>query len=51
VLIVVTQGKIDGKACALIANASIPAYKNDKIGPSKLLMVRRVQFPTIWQRH
>ncbi|KAJ7914794.1 hypothetical protein B0H13DRAFT_1872665 [Mycena leptocephala] len=38
------QGKIDGKACALIADASIPAYKNDKIGPSKLLMTTRGQW-------
>ncbi|KAJ7360807.1 hypothetical protein DFH08DRAFT_1031026 [Mycena albidolilacea] len=30
--------KIDEHAAVLIADASIPAYRNDKIGPSKLLM-------------
>ncbi|KAJ7306315.1 hypothetical protein DFH08DRAFT_1054531 [Mycena albidolilacea] len=30
--------KIDEHAAVLIADASIPAYRNDKIGPGKLLM-------------
>jgi hypothetical protein len=33
------QAKIDEHAAILIADPSIPAYRNDKIGPGKLLMV------------
>jgi hypothetical protein len=32
------QAKIDEHAAILIADPSIPAYRNDKIGPSKLLL-------------
>ncbi|KAJ7135190.1 hypothetical protein C8R43DRAFT_1132740 [Mycena crocata] len=32
------QNKIEENICKLLADASLPAYKNDKIGPSKLIM-------------
>ncbi|KAJ7101130.1 hypothetical protein C8R44DRAFT_988398 [Mycena epipterygia] len=32
------QGKIESKAADLLIDSSIPAYRDDKIGPSKLLM-------------